>query len=103
MKSFKAIGKNVVGTMVDAYGEKTTTGGIVIQEKNADANSIRPRWFEVTHVGPDNKDFVTGQYVLVKHGRWSREFSVESHGETKLHLLDTPEILAIADELPASH
>lgn len=95
-----AIGDKVIATMVDGFGEKTTSGGLIIQEKDGVAESVRPRWFHVTHVGPEQTDVKAGEYVLVAHGRWTRGIEVEGIG--KVYRLDNEELLAVSDTLPNS-
>jgi len=90
----------IFGKMVDGYGLKTTSGGLIVNEKDATTESIRPRWFEVTHVGPDNIDYVVGEYVLVFHGRWSRAFTISDADATKYFHLDLDQILLKSDTNP---
>lgn len=100
MKAIRAIGDKVLGYMVDGFGEKTTASGIVINERDGDSNSIRPRWFKVTHTGPDQDEVSVGEFVLVAHGRWSRGVKVDSDDDHKLYLLDNNEILLKTDTNP---
>lgn len=91
----------IFGKLIDDYGLKKSTGGVILHEKDGEANSIRPRWFEVTHVGPENKDFTVGEYVLVAHGRWSRSFNINEGDNTKFMHLDVAEILLKSDVNPS--
>lgn len=100
MASFKAIGDKVIGRMVDGFGKKKTSGGIIIDEKDGDEKSIRPRWFKVTHVGPANNDFKVDEYILVEHGRWTRGFRTHVDDEFKSYMIDLENIMAVSDELP---
>ena len=101
MNKFKAIGDKVFARMVDGYGEKTSSGGIILEEKDGDAKSIRPRWFEVTHVGPEYTHLKVGEFVYVEHGRWSRGFKDPAAlNKGKLHMLDNEKILAVSDTRP---
>lgn len=100
MKTIKPLGNKVIGHMVDSYGERTTTGGLIVQEDNGSADSIRPRWFEVTHVGPEQNDVSVGDHVLVAHGRWSRGFSLNGSmlSDDQLFHLDTEEMLMVSPD-----
>lgn len=89
----------VIGKTIEDFGFKTTSGGLIINDKDGDEKSIRPRWFQVTHVGPKNKDILVDEFVLVAHGRWSRGFNL-NEGEPKLFHLDTDEILLKSDTAP---
>lgn len=100
MKTIKPIHDKVLAKMIDGFGEKKTASGLIIQEKDGTAESIRPRWFEVKYVGPEQKDVAPGEYVLVAHGRWSRGINIDPSDEYKLYFLDNEEILAASDELP---
>lgn len=101
MKKLIPINDKVIGKSVDDYGIKTTAGGLIINEKDGATESIRPRWFEITHVGPNNKDVSTGDFVLVAHGRWSRAFTINVDDDTKYFHLDSDEILIKSDEKPS--
>jgi len=90
----------VIGKSVDDYGLKTTAGGLIINEKDGAAESIRPRWFEVTHVGPKNQVVEVGDFVLVAHGRWSRGFTINVDDDTKYFHLDSDEILIKTNTKP---
>ena len=101
MKELSALGSKVLGTMVDGFDLKTTKGGVIIKETDATAESIRPRWFEVTHVGPTATDVVAGNFVLVAHGRWTRGIDFDGV-DGKLYRIDEEEILGVSDKLPDS-
>jgi co-chaperonin GroES (HSP10) len=100
MKTIKPIHDKVLAKMIDGFGEKKTAGGLIIQEKDGTADAIRPRWFEVVYVGPEQKDVNPGEYVLVAHGRWSRGVTIDPADDYKLYFLDNDEMLAVSDELP---
>lgn len=96
----KAVGDRVLASMIDSPdGYKATSSGILIDDKDASANAIRPRWFKVYALGPKADDAISvGQYVYVAHGRWSNGIKM-STGE-KIYQLDNEEILAVSDENP---
>lgn len=80
---------------------RVTSGGIIIQSENGKDRGIRPRWAKVHLVGEGIDWCTPGQYVLVAHGRWSRQFECEHNGEKlKLVHLDNKECLIVTDELP---
>lgn len=81
--------------------QRVTSSGIIIQSENGKDRGIRPRWARVRLVGEDIDWVKPGQYVLVAHGRWSRQFNCEHNGEKmKLVHLDNNECLIVTDELP---
>lgn len=100
MTKIVPIKDKIFGKMIDGFGLKTSSGGVIYNEKDGTEDAIRPRWFEVTHVGSQNKDFQVGDYILVSHGRWSRGFKIDSQDETKYYMLDLDEILLISDNYP---
>ena len=102
-KTLTPLHDKVIGKSVDDYGLRKTAGGLLINEKDGNEKSIRPRWFEITHVGPLNLDVKVGDYALVAHGRWSRGFTInESDGITYFHL-DGEEILVKSEINPITH
>lgn len=100
MRTITPIKDKIFGKMIDGFGLRKTSGGVILNEKDGTEDAIRPRWFEVTHIGPDNNDFTVGEYVLVAHGRWSRGFTIDNLDEIKYYMLDLDEILVKSDEYP---
>jgi co-chaperonin GroES (HSP10) len=83
------------------FGEQKTTGGIVLMNDNGKTQGIRPRWACVYAVGPEQKDLVPGQWILIEHGRWTRAVNVEVNGQVKkIVRVDTSGILAVSDTKP---
>lgn len=83
------------------FDERITTGGIVLLNDNGTGRGIRPRWGRVYAVGPDQKDVVVNDWVLVAHGRWTRGIDVEDEsGRVTLRRVDPNDILMISDEMP---
>jgi co-chaperonin GroES (HSP10) len=81
--------------------ERVTASGIVIAGENGKDRGVRPRWAKVHLVGEGIDWVKPGQYLLVAHGRWSRQFEAEHNGEKlKLVHLDNKECLIVCDELP---
>ena len=96
----KAVGDKVLASMIDSPdGYKATKSGILIDDKDATENAVRPRWFKIYAMGPKADNAINvGQYVYVAHGRWSNGIKM-SNGE-KVYQLDNEEILAVSDEDP---
>lgn len=101
MKIVKPLKERILAELL-GLEQRVTSGGIIIQSENGKDRGVRPRWAKVHYVGDGIDWVVPGQYILVAHGRWSRQFEVESEtGETlKLVHLDNKECLIVADELP---
>lgn len=93
--------KNRVLAELMGLEQRVTASGIIIQGENGKDRGIRPRWARVRLVGEGIDWVKPGQYVLVAHGRWSRQFNCEHNGEKmKLVHLDNNECLCVTDEEP---
>lgn len=98
IKSFKPLGNGIAVKDME-FGQQTTQGGLIVLSDDGKVGGIHPRWGEVSHVGPDQREVKVGQYILVAHGRWSRGFDL--NGET-LRTVDPKDVLGIQDEKPQS-
>lgn len=75
--------------------------GIYLLGDDGKTDGIRPRWARVYAVGPEQKDVVPGQWILVEHGRWSRGIEVEVDDEKfTLRRVDPDCIMFVSDEEP---
>ena len=83
-------------------GQKKTKNGIIILDDDGKERGIRERWAQVYSVGPDVDDLLVGQWVLIKHGRWSRGINISSDGsKTIIRQVDYPDaLLLVSDEYP---
>ena len=83
-------------------GEKRTKNGIIILDDNGKERGIRERWAQIYALGPDVDDLEIGQWVLVKHGRWSRGIDIKTtEQQTTIRQVDYPEaILLVSDNCP---
>jgi hypothetical protein len=100
MTTIKPLGNRVLAELM-GLEQRVTASGIIIQGENGKDRGIRPRWARVRLVGEGIDWVEPGQYVLVAHGRWSRQFNCEHNGEKmKLVHLDNNECLIVTDEEP---
>ena len=85
------------------FDEEVTSSGIVLQSDNGKGGGIKPRWGRVWAVGPDQTDIKVGEWILMEHARWTREFEYEADDGTvtKLHMADLKAIMCAADEKPS--
>ena len=83
-------------------GEKRTKKGIIILDDNGKEQGIRERWAQIFALGPDIDDLFVGQWVLIKHGRWSRGIDIKMIDLlTTIRQIDYPDaILLVSDEYP---
>jgi co-chaperonin GroES (HSP10) len=86
------------------FDEEVTSGGIVLKSDNGKGEGVKPRWGRVWAIGPEQEDVKVGQWILMEHARWTREFQHEAEDGTitKLHMADLNAIMLVADEKPHS-
>ena len=97
IKSFRALQNYVIVTDMN-FKEKLTSGGIIIPNSDGKLEGIHARWGRVYAVGDRQQDVSVGQYVLVKHGRWTRGTVIEDQeGEKTIRRIDADDILLVSD------
>ena len=98
ISKFTAIKNYVIVTDMN-FKEKLSHGGIIIPHSDGKLEGIHPRWGKVYAIGPNQQDVRVGQYVLVKHGRWTRGVLIEdTEGEKIIRRIDDADILMVSDE-----
>jgi co-chaperonin GroES (HSP10) len=98
IKKFTALKNYVVVTDMN-FKEKLSYGGIIIPHSDGKLEGVHARWGKVYAVGPRQQDVRPGQYVLVKHGRWTRGVEIEdTEGEKTIRRIDDADILMVSDE-----
>ena len=81
------------------FDERISKGGIIKLIDDGKETGIHPRWGQVYSVGPEQKDVMVGEWVLVKHGRWTRGVDVVQHGKKQtIRRIDVDDILIVSDE-----
>lgn len=81
------------------FGERLSNGGIILPGDDKKSEGIRPRWCKVIAVGPKQKDVQVGEYLLVKHGRWTRGINMEIAGvQHEVRRIDPDDILLVSDD-----
>jgi co-chaperonin GroES (HSP10) len=92
---------NVLVSNLD-HGVKLTRGGIILPDDNMRESGVRDRWAKVFAVGPEVDDLVPGNWVLIKHGRWTNGMSITIDGdETTVWRIEYPEsVLVMSEEDP---
>lgn len=83
-------------------GEKRSKGGVIILDDDGKERGIRERWAQIYAVGDDVTDVTVGQWVLIKHGRWSRGISILDNGQSiTIRQADYPDaLLLVSDDCP---
>ena len=98
IKSIRALHDHVLVTDMN-FKDRVTSSGIIIQSTDGKLEGIHARWARVYAVGKDQKDVKPGQYILIKHGRWTRGTLIEdTEGEKTLRRVDNADILLVSDE-----
>ena len=77
-------------------GQKVSKGGLILGNDDGKSEGIRARWAQVYSIGDDIRDIEVGQWILIKHGRWTR--GIDIHDET-LFMVDYPNgVLAASND-----
>jgi len=98
VENIRALQDHVLVTDMN-FDQKISYGGIIIQNTDGKLEGIHARWGKVYAIGTKQKDVKVGQYVLVKHGRWTRGIDIEDIvGEHTLRRIDHKDILLVSDE-----
>jgi len=101
MKITPMRGKITVQILEDPRKEKVTKEGVILLADDYTEAGIRPRWFKAVAVHPEEKDVKEGDYVLVAHGRWSREYIYDTEDEKQyIMVCESESVLGISDEFP---
>ena len=96
--SFRPLKDRVFVTDLDA-GMHLTPAGIIIPDDNMKDRGVRDRWARVYAVGPEITDLQPGEWVLVKHGRWTTGIDLElASGNFRVWAVDYPESVLLATD-----
>lgn len=80
------------------FGERISSGGIIVPNDDMKNSGIRPRWARVYAVGPAQTDLEVGQWIYIAHGRWTRGIKIEdSEGAQIVRKVDNKDILLVSD------
>jgi co-chaperonin GroES (HSP10) len=81
------------------FDARTSLSGIWIPSTNGKLEGIHPRWGKVYAVGAEQTEIKVGQWVCIKHGRWTRGLEIEDpSGEKTIRRIDNDDILLISDD-----
>lgn len=97
----RALKNKVLVTDLDR-GERII-GSIIIPDDNRKMTGVRDRWALVYSVGQNIDEIQENDWVLVRHGRWTRAVNVrdDSGDMVPLWSIDWPDGVLIAAESPA--
>jgi len=99
MQNIRPLRGRVIGEIIDR-GEQLTAGGIIMLDDDGKEEGIRPRWFRVHSLHDESKEgYAVGDYILVEHGRWSREFGNVGN-EMGLCAIEEKSVMMMSNESP---
>lgn len=85
------------------FSEMRTSGGIILRSDDGKSHGVKPRWAQVYKIGPEQQDVKVGQWILVEHGRWSRQLKIfDGESDKNIQRVDTNGILLVSDEPPTA-
>lgn len=81
-------------------GVRLTTGGILLPDDNGKITGIRARWGQVHSIGPDVEGIAVGDWIMIKHGRWTQRITVrfEDEGDVDLWGVEYPDSVELKAE-----
>jgi co-chaperonin GroES (HSP10) len=92
--------RNIVFVSELESGARTSKGGIFILDDNMKDTGIRSRWAQVYAVGPEVTEIKPGDWVYVKHGRWT--FGIDHEPTpgniTKIWRIEYPDAVDLASD-----
>lgn len=86
------------------HGMRLTRGGLIIPDDNMKDRGVHARWGKVYTLGSDIDYLTTGEWVLIKHGRWSTGVDLEIDGESvRIWMIEPESIELVSDVDPNEH
>lgn len=84
-----------------AFEGRQLQSGVILLGDDGKTDGIRPRWAQVYAIGPEQRDVVPGQWILIEHGRWSRGLNISKDGEEfTIRRADPKAIIFVSDQKP---
>lgn len=88
--------KNVVVT--DFKNGERSIGGIIFADDNGKSHGIRARWAKVAFIPEGFTDIKVGEWVYIKHGRWSR--CIYEDAGKKYYCAEIDAIMLVSEDEP---
>ncbi len=88
------------------FGMAKTKGGIILQDDDGSAAGVHSRCAKVYAVGKDQTDVHEGEWVLIAHGRWTRQINLvdpDTDDEFDVRMVDEDDILLVTEKEPDHH
>ncbi|CAM6053367.1 unnamed protein product [Sphagnum tenellum] len=98
--AFTPLRDNVFVTDLE-YGPRLSRG-IIIPDDNMTDRGVRDRWARVWAIGPEVTDLAVGEWVLIKHGRWTIGMDMNLGGvTTEVWRIEYPDaVMLVSDTDP---
>lgn len=97
LTTFKPKDGTVFVTDMSFDAEETSTG-IVMGNDDGTTAGIRPRWAKVWKVGKNVTICKVGQWVLIDHGRWTRDIRTSIDGAiASVRMIDVDSVFLVSD------
>ena len=94
-------GRITAQILEDPRKETVTKDGVILLANDGTAAGMQPRWFKAIAVHPEEKDVKEGDYMLVAHGRWSREYVYDDEDETQyIMVVESESVMGVQDKYP---
>ena len=98
INSIRTVRDHVIVTAME-FGERKLASGVLLPSDDGNLSGIHPRWAQVYACGPEQKDVTVGQYILVKHGRWTRGLDIiDNEGKKTIRRVDNDDILMVSND-----
>ena len=99
--NIKPLRGKILGELLDT-GNRTTHAGVILLDDNMKEDGVRPRWFKCQAIGPEVYDIKPGDYMLVSHGRWTREH-VTSGRKLVTRVIEADSVLGVQNDRPEGY
>ena len=79
-------------------GNKVTRGGIIVLDDDGKERGIRERWAQVWAKHDEIDEIAVGDWILIKHGRWTRGVDVSdgAGGKVTIRKVDWPDAVLLS-------
>ncbi len=98
-KEIKAMRDKILAEMIDKPDEDA---GVILLDDNMKEDGVRPRWFKCQAIGPEVYDIKPGDYMLVSHGRWTREHATSGR-KLVTRVIEADSVLGVQNDRPEGY
>jgi|688.fasta_scaffold22398_3 hypothetical protein len=86
-----------------SFDNQVTDTGIIVGSDDGKSEGIKPRWAKVFAIGKDQTSVKIGDWILVEHGRWTRNVKIEDEtgNEYEIRRVEPKSIIMKGDTKPS--